>query len=217
MLESRLFVGFTSKECNQFIEFAKPTTKKLNKEEVLCDEGAVVDGFGILMSGRLKGAKYRYNGALDLVEIYTKNDIINLEIACTPTRKSPVQLSAMEDSEILLFSHNIIKDTDKHDHKWHKVQNNIVQILANENVKKMYKIDVLYKKALRERIMVFLRHMEARLERDEFHIRMDREQFAQYLGVNRSALSHELSKMRKEGIIEFKKDYFKLLKMRNRD
>jgi Mn-dependent DtxR family transcriptional regulator len=41
---------------------------------------------------------------------------------------------------------------------------------------------------------------------------MDREQFAQYLGVNRSALSHELARMREDGLIEFHKGSFKVLK-----
>ena len=217
MLESKLFNGFSSKECNQFIQYAKPKRKALKKDEVLCDEGAVVDSFGILLTGKLKGVKYRYDGTLDLIEIYTKYDILNLETASTPTRVSPIQICAMEVSEILLFDKKIIYDPDLAKSGFHRIQTNIIQILANENIKKLYKIDVLYKKALRERIMVFLRHMETRLNKNEFHIRMDREQFSQYLGVNRSALSHELSNMKREGIIDFRKDYFKMLKPKYRD
>ena len=217
MLNSKLFDGFSSGECDRFLEFAKPIEKQLKKNEVLCDEGIPVDSFAILLSGRLKGAKYRYNGTLDLIEIYTKNDIVNLETVCTATRLSPVRISAMEDSEILLFDRNIIQVVELTENNFYKIHENIIHILANENIKKLYKIDVLYKKALRDRIMVFLRLMEKRLNKSEFHIRMDREQFAQYLGVNRSALSHELSNMRKDGIIDFRKDYFKILKPKPQD
>lgn len=217
MLESKLFVGLNPKECDLFIEHSKPAGISLEKDEVLCDEGAFVDTFGILVSGRLKGAKYRYDGTLDLIAIYTKNDIVNLETACTPTKVSPIQISAMEKSEVLLFNYKNVEEINLSESSFRKIQTNIIQILANENIKKLYKIDVLYKKALRQRIMVFLRHMESRLETNEFHIRMDREQFAQYLGVNRSALSHELSLMRKEGLIDFRKDYFKLRKSELRD
>lgn len=217
MINTKLFAGFTNKECEEFIGYAKPIKRTLKKEETLNDEGVRIDAFAILLHGRLKGAKYRYDGTLDLIDIYTKNDIINLDTVCTPTRISPTQMVAMEDSEVLLFNYKVIQDIIKSDKKWDKIQSNIIHILANENVKKMYKIDVLYKKALRERIMVYLRHMESHLNAKEFHIRMDREQFAQYLGVNRSALSHELSLMRKEGIIEFKKDYFKILKPKKKD
>lgn len=211
MFRSKFFTGFSSKECNQFIAYANPTKRLFHKDEVLSDEGVVVDSFGIILSGRLKGAKYRYDGALDLIDIYTKSDTVNLDTICTPSRLSPVQISAMEETEVFLFHRKTISEENLPDVFRRRITTNIINMLANESVRKLYKIDVLYKKALRERIMVYLRHMEAHLKRSEFHIRMDREQFAQYLGVNRSALSHELSLMRKEGIIDFKKDYFKLL------
>lgn len=217
MIKSKLFSGLSPEECEEFIEYTKPSKILLKKNESLCDEGMLIDSFGILLTGRLKGAKYRYDGTLDFIEIYTKSDIVNLETVCTPTRISPVQISAMEESEIMLFDHKIVYEVEPKKSNYFKIQANIIQILANENVKKLYKIDVLYKKALRDRIMVFLRHLESRLGSSEFHIRMDREQFAQYLGVNRSALSHELSLMRKEGIIDFKKDFFRLLKPKSQD
>lgn len=211
MFESKLFSGLSTKECNQFIDYTKPSKKTLKKDEVLCYEGTIVDTFGILITGRLKGAKYRYDGTLDLIDIYTVNELVNLDTVCTSTRLSPMQISAMEDSELLLFDYRLIEEMDPKYESLNTIHANIREILANENIKKLYKIDVLYKKSLRDRIMVFLRLMEMRLESSAFHIRMDREQFAQYLGVNRSALSHELSLMRKEGIIDFKKDFFKVL------
>lgn len=217
MFRSKFFTGFSSEECNEFIAYANPTKRILHKDEILTDEGIVVDSFGILLMGRLKGAKYRYDGALDLIDIYTKSEIVHLDTICTPSRVSPIQISAMEDSEVFLFDRNTISPDNLPKAFRQRITTNVINMLANESVKKLYKIDVLYKKALRERIMVYLRHMESHLERSEFHIRMDREQFAQYLGVNRSALSHELSLMRKEGIIEFKKDYFRLLKPRTQD
>jgi CRP-like cAMP-binding protein len=69
----------------------------------------------------------------------------------------------------------------------------------------------LYKKQLRERIITFLQHMQNKTGSDSFDIGMDREHFAQYLGVNRTALSHALSLMREDGLIEFKRDHFEIL------
>jgi CRP-like cAMP-binding protein len=88
---------------------------------------------------------------------------------------------------------------------------NIVRILADESLRKQYKIDVLYKKSLRARIRTFLQHMNEKTESLSFDVGMDREQLAQYIGVNRSALSHELSLMRQEGLILFSKSRFELL------
>lgn len=59
--------------------------------------------------------------------------------------------------------------------------------------------------------MTYLRIMGRKSGSDTFSIHMDREQFAQYLCVNWSALSYELNQMKRDGLIEFKKDEFKLL------
>lgn len=217
MKEVKLFNGLNEKKIEEFIEISKPIKNEIYKDEILTEEGVEVNAFAILLSGKLKVAKYRYDGTLDLIEIYTENELVNLETVCTPTRISPVQISAMEDSEVLLFHRNIIDDDSMPADISRKIHTNIINILANENIKKMYKIDILYKKSLRDRIMVYLRHMEHKLGKRIFHIRMDREQFAQYLGVNRSALSHELSQMKKEDIINFKKDLFELIEPTDND
>jgi hypothetical protein len=78
-------------------------------------------------------------------------------------------------------------------------------------MRKQYKIDVLYKKSLRARVRIFLLHMAEKAGRQSFDIGMDREQLARFLGVNRSALSHELSLMRSDGLIRFSKSKFELL------
>lgn len=217
MKEAKLFSGFDAIKYDDFIKMSKPIRKQLDKGAILTEEGEIVETFAILISGKLKAAKYRYDGTLDLIEIYSEKDIINLDTTCTPTRISPMQISAMEDTEVRLFNRTVLYDDNMPIGISKRLHSNIINILANENIKKMYKIDVLYKKSLRERIMVYLMHMEDRLNKSKFHIRMDREQFAQYLGVNRSALSHELSLMKKEGIIDFKKDYFVILKSIEQD
>jgi CRP-like cAMP-binding protein len=91
------------------------------------------------------------------------------------------------------------------------VTNNIFRILADDSMKKQYKIDVLYKKSMRERVKTFLLHMAEKTDSQSFDIGMDREQLARFLGVNRSALSHELSLMQHDGLIRFSKSRFKLL------
>jgi CRP-like cAMP-binding protein len=115
-------------------------------------------------------------------------------------------------SELLCFKYDAMMEKDAlPEDLRERLYENIIHVLANENIKKLYKINVLYKRSLRERILSFLQNIATRTGSDSFRINMDREQFAQYLGVNRSALSHELSRMRQEGIISCRKDFFELL------
>ena len=70
---------------------------------------------------------------------------------------------------------------------------------------------MISKHGLRDRIMAHLLIMQRKRDAEVFDIRMSQEQLAQYLCVNRSALSYELNKMKKEGLIDFKKSKFKIL------
>ena len=75
----------------------------------------------------------------------------------------------------------------------------------------MNKIEILVEKGLRKRIMLYFGVLSRKSGSDEFSVKMSREQLAQYLGVNRSALSSELNDMKREGIIDFEKERFRFL------
>lgn len=68
-------------------------------------------------------------------------------------------------------------------------------------------------KKIRERVSYYLSGLASSLGTTEFDIPFNREQFADYLNVDRTALSKELSNMQSEGLIEFKKNHFKLLEL----
>ncbi len=76
---------------------------------------------------------------------------------------------------------------------------NANRILADKCVRLLYKTDVLSRQSLRDKIMTFFSIMHKKSQSESFMLKMTREQFAQYLCVNRSALSRELSRMQNEG------------------
>jgi CRP-like cAMP-binding protein len=122
-----------------------------------------------------------------------------------------LQISSACAAELIAFDADIFAEGCSSAGAAEKLRMNVIRLLADESVRKQYKIDVLYQKSLRARIAVFLRHMSEKVGADAFEINMDREQFARYLGVNRSALSHALSIMRRDGIIRFRKGRFEIL------
>ncbi len=83
-----------------------------------------------------------------------------------------------------------------------KIILNTNRMIADNCVRLLYKTDVLSKHSLRERILTYFYIMKMKHQSNTFRIKMSREQFAQYLCVNRSALSRELSRMEKEGLIK---------------
>jgi CRP-like cAMP-binding protein len=211
MMKTRLFGGLGPEECAWIREISKATLRSCAAGESFAEEGAVVDFFGIVTKGKLLCEKNSYGGHVDLIGHYAAGDPVGLDIACTVTKRCPFRIICPADAEILTFRYEaLMRACAPHGALYERLVVNLIHFLANENIKKLYKIDVLYKRSLRERILVFLRNMETRTGESSFRIHMSREQFAQYLGVNRSSLSHELSLMRSEGLIRFRKDSFEL-------
>ncbi|MEG1929867.1 MAG: Crp/Fnr family transcriptional regulator [Anaerovorax sp.] len=211
MVGSKLFEGFEKDDYQTLYSFLQPTIERLEKGQDLILEGETLEFMGIVCSGRLTGIKHDYGGNTHLMQMMEKGDLFGIEIVATNSRVSPITITSVEESTILKFHKNCLSQQGALPPEMQiRVLTNAVRFLANDNIKKIYKMDMLASKSLRGRILTHLYLMHGKAKKSTFSIRMTREQFAQYLCVNRSALSHELGLMKKEGMISFKKDVFTL-------
>ena len=83
--------------------------------------------------------------------------------------------------------------------------------MSDESLRKHYRLAILAQRGLRDRVLVYLTMQAERRGTQTFRIPFSREELAAFLCVNRSALSHELSRMEAEGLIRFRKNEFTLL------
>ena len=83
-------------------------------------------------------------------------------------------------------------------------------LVSHDNMRRYYRIAILSQKGLRSRILTYLTMQAERLCCSSFAIPFNREELADYLCVNRSALSHELKRMEREGILRTRKNLFVL-------
>ncbi len=209
MQSSRIFEGLTEAECIDICNIMKPTMKQYLKNEIIINEGSKFEHVGIIHSGRLAKIKSYYDGKEHLIAMLIQKELIGLETVTSAFQISPVTIYAAEESAVFMFHyHNIINLPSRNEQYKFKLMQNIIRVLANENIKQLYKTEVLSKRSLRERIMTFFYIMQNKVGQDSFHISMNREEFARYLCVNRSALSYELNELKREGVISFHKDFF---------
>jgi len=204
---SPLFEGLGKEECETACNEIKPVVEKYDESEVITQEGTEESDLGIILKGVVRGEKFHMEGDVHIVNLYEKGDFISLDTVTTKSRIAPITLVANCNVEIFAININKLLVCTYRE----KIMLNIIQILADENIKKLFKSDILSHAGLRDRIMTYLRIMDQK-HKGAFHTMMTQEQFAQFLSVNRSALSHELNKMRKDGLINFKKDKFEVLK-----
>lgn len=171
-----------------------------------------VDDISILLSGKICMMHLFSNGNFSIFTTLTPSDGLGLELVGTPTRISPYLAMAAEPCEVfsfpadLIFQPGILSIED-----CLALSRQLLSMVSNFNIQKEYRLAILSQNGLRDRIMTYLTMQADKRGTNSFKIPFSREEMASFLSVNRSALSHELSLMEKEGLITFSKNAFTLL------
>lgn len=203
--KSKLFQGLCEGDIEEVCGIVAVTERKYAKNQIIVNQGEPVSKVGILKKGSAISTKYHLNGNEQILRIYHQGEVFSLDAVNTTLLTSPATLTSRTDSTVLFIPYaKILESCSVRLEVKKTIMSNCSEILSNELIRLMYKIDVLSKRTLRERIMTYLSLMRERTGSDTFDIGMNQEQFAQYLCVNRSVLSKELNRMRRSGQIDYK-------------
>lgn len=209
--KSRIFHGLDDAEIEAVCDIIKPSEKEYVKNQIIVSQGEPVRRIGVLKRGNAISMKYHFDGNTQILRIYNEGEVFSLDTVNTSLATSPVTLMSQTDTVIVFIPYEGIFEMDSISTAVkEKIMINCSEILSNELIRLMYKIDVLSKRTLRDRILTYLSLISERSSSKTFHIGMNQEQFAQYLCVNRSVLSNELNKLRKSGLIDYKGGRFTL-------
>jgi len=209
---TRLFRGMAEAEFEAALKRGFARGACYPKGATVAEAGSFGTEFMALLSGRVQGVREQEGGLLDFVQLFVPGEICGLDIVCSASKRWPFRIQALDEAELVFINYDAMFSGKISLAAEQKLREGVTQSLANESLRRLHKIDVLYRRALRDRVWVYLRNLCIITGSKHVETNMDREQFAQYLGVNRSALSHELSSMRADRLIEFKKGSFTVLK-----
>jgi CRP-like cAMP-binding protein len=181
------------------------------KGQYIFMEGDKNHKVGIILSGKVQIIKETKNGDLILINQLESKGIFGLSHVCAQVERLPISIFAVEYSEILFIELNQLVQTCHNACQFHtEMIKNALWILAQNNLlldKKMY---YLSHKTIKERILSYLQDQEYNFDSSEFNIPYNREQLADFLCVDRSSLSRELGNMKRENLIDYKKNWFKI-------
>jgi CRP-like cAMP-binding protein len=209
--DSRILMGLSRNAYKIIFESLTPGYHEFGKNELIIREGDIFDAVGIVIHGKIAGKRLDYEGNASLEQILVPPSSFGFEIAATPSQVSPIYLKCLEQTTVLIIPYkkllacSKLLDADKI-----TILENLSQLLANDNIRKLYKIELLTQKSMRKRILMYLNFMSDRAGSQSFEIPFNRNQLAQYLNLNRSALSAELAQMKKENLIDYHKNNFTL-------
>lgn len=171
-----------------------------------------LDSFGILLKGQIHTMHIFADGSYSIMEAFSAGEVFGADLICTRSRISPYHAVAAEDTTLLFFPCSLLLSPGTlQESTRQQILSRLLTLISNFNMQKEYRLAILSQKGLRDRILTYLSMQASKRHTNSFTIPFSREEMASFLCVNRSALSHELSLMKKEGLIDFRKNKFTVL------
>ena len=210
--KSKLFCALPEEVLRQSV-LSQGTLRTFPKQTIILSPQEQLNWFGIIVEGKVHISQIFANGTNSLMGTLRPTFILGIDLICTQSRRSPYYAIAAKDTRILTFPAELVLQPgllpDAH---WLDVCRRLMTLLSHENIRKHYRLAILSQRGLRNRILTYLVMQSERQNTNSFWVPFSREELADFLCVNRSALSHELSLMEQEGLIRFHKNQFILLK-----
>ncbi len=206
-----LFADLTEGEIKGYL-FPLGRLRQAPKGKYLLLPQEKMEQFAVLLEGKVNILHIFSDGSYSIMEALKAGEVFGADLICTRSRISPYHAVAAEPSRLMFFPRELfLKEGLLPEALRQKILSRFLLLISNCNMQKEYRLAILSQKGLRERILTYLTMQADKRRTNSFTIPFSREEMASFLCVNRSALSHELSLMEQEGLLEFRKNHFTLL------
>lgn len=183
-----------------------------NKKETIISEGEDAKYIGIVLSGSAQIERIDYFGNRSIVATVEASELFGESFACAGVKTIPVDVVANESTQIMFLDCSKIIYTCSNSCEFHRqIIYNLMKVVATKNILFNQKIEITSKRTTREKLMTYLLLQAKKNKTNSFDIPYDRQELADYLEVDRSGLSAEISKLHKEGVIISRRNHFELL------
>ncbi len=183
------------------------------KGETSFCEGDPAEFVGLVLSGAVYLVREDYYGSRSILARIGPTQVFGEAYAFSGAQALPVSVVAEEDSHILLLDSRRIATCCSNACEFHnRVIRNLLRMVSSNNLLLHQKIRIISQRTTREKLMAYLIHRAKELGSSSFTVPYDRQALADYLEVDRSGLSSEISKLRREGILDCDRSWFRLIK-----
>ena len=206
---TRLFQGIREHEIEAMLTCLSAEERTYGKDAYIYRAGDVTGRLGVVMGGAVNIIKDDVWGNRKIIENIGRGQIFGETYACLKGEPLMVDVQASERSRILFMDVNRILTTCSSSCDFHnRLIRSLMYVLAGKNLMLTKKMDIITPKSLRERVMVYLSQESVKQGSRTITVPFNRQQMADYLSVDRSALSAELSRMQRDGVISYEKNRF---------
>lgn len=205
-----LFKGIGVNDFEAMLACVEGQVRRYEKGEIIQLAGNPVNTVGLVLCGMVQVIREDADGKQNLLAELWDGELFGEVFACAGVSHSPVTVRACENCEVLHLNYGkIITTCSSGCNFHHRLIENMLTLMANKNLMLNRKLEILSKRTTRDRLLMFFdqRRQGAR----KFTVPFSREELAAYLCVERSAMSAELSKMQREGLLRYDRNYFEII------
>lgn len=212
-----LFQGFEDGDLFRVLDCLQAYRQEFEKNQVILMAGQPVAEVGVLLRGRAQLVREEYTGERSILAEVRPGELFAEAYACAPPEKAdahriPVTVVAVAQSTVMKMDYRRIITTCSSACSFHtRLIENMLGVMAEKNIRLNRTIGHLSKRSTREKLLSYLSEQASMQNSRVFCIPFNRQELADYLCVERSAMSSALGKLRDEGVIRVDRNRFELL------
>lgn len=208
---TQLFRGIEEEEISALLQCLGAEEKTYRKGEVIFAEGTVTEHVGMVLSGMALISFDDIWGNKSILGNVAPGAVFGEAYACIPGQPLLITVSAAKDTTALFLNVGKVLTTCTNACPFHaRLAQNLLTVCAHKSLQLSQRILHTSSKSIRGRLMSYFSQCAKLAGSSSFLIPYNRQQLADYLSVDRSAMCNELSKMQKDGVLEYEKNWILL-------
>lgn len=207
LLHCPLFSGLDAKALEELLPRLQPIRRRWVRGETLLHPGKPAPGVGVVLSGGVRVVREDFWGNRSLLTTVEPGDLFAEAFACAGVPLA-VRVEGVREGEGIFFPPENLMDPPP---GGGALPGRLLGLMARKNLMLNRKIDHLSQRTTRAKVLSYLSHQAEAAGSSSFTIPLDRQELADYLSVDRSALSAQLGQLRREGVLDFSRSRFTLL------
>lgn len=206
-----IFDGINESEIESVLKCLSVTTQDYSRGEFIFRFGDKIESIGLVLEGAVNISYDDFWGNSNIITKISKGDFFAETYALVENCTSNINAISTLSTKVMFFNVKKLLDTCSPSCTFHtRLIRNLLSMMAQKNLHINEKLRHVTKRTTKEKLLSYLSSESKKAQSSDFDIPFNRQQLADYLSVDRSALSNELSKMQKDGILEFDKSHFRL-------
>lgn len=207
------FEHFTEEELTPMRYALQAKKSVYQKDSFVFSAGDPAVYIGVVLSGKVHVIQEDYWGNRSILTSLLPGELFGEAFACAQVEVFPVSVMASEPSSVLLLDYRNMFTAHATSYSFYaKLAQNMTKILAKKNIMLTGKIRHITRRSNRAKILSYLSSQAEMRGSNPFTLPFNRQKLADYLSIDRSSLSRELSSMQNDGLIQFQKSTFHLLR-----